>query len=98
VSSSVTLQSDSHGYTRLAASQLGGTGAGVYHVAHGEYAAQVMKKLGTGTVNAHYPNDHTHTDAYLANVMAGKPDHLSPLLCLSSFKAVSLEPVGGRLC
>ncbi|KAI0547761.1 GDSL-like Lipase/Acylhydrolase [Xylaria curta] len=58
-------------YAWLAASQLGGTGARVWHVAHGEYAAQAMKKLGTATVNAHYPNDHTHTDAYMANVMAG---------------------------
>ncbi|KAI0445200.1 GDSL-like Lipase/Acylhydrolase [Xylaria telfairii] len=58
-------------YAWLAASQLGGTAAGVYHVAHGEYAAQAMTKLGTATVNAHYPNDHTHTDAYMANVMAG---------------------------
>lgn len=41
-------------------------------MAHGEYAAQAMTKLGTATVNAHYPNDHTHTDAFMANVMAGK--------------------------
>ncbi|KAK5625455.1 hypothetical protein RRF57_001171 [Xylaria bambusicola] len=58
-------------YAWLAASQLGGISAGVYHVAHGEYAAQVMTNLGTRTVNAHYPNDHTHTDPYMANVMAG---------------------------
>ncbi|KAI1164160.1 GDSL-like Lipase/Acylhydrolase [Nemania serpens] len=58
-------------YAWLAASQLGGTAAGVYHVAHGQYAAQAMTTLGTATVNAHYPNDHTHTDAYMANVMAG---------------------------
>ncbi|KAJ2998650.1 hypothetical protein NUW58_g258 [Xylaria curta] len=57
-------------YAWLATSQLGGTSAGVYHVAHGQYAAQAMKALGTTTVNAHYPNDHTHTDAYMANVMA----------------------------
>ena len=44
----------------------------MYHVAHGEYAAQVMTNLGKTTVNAHYPNDHTHTDPYMANVMAGK--------------------------
>ncbi|KAI8624147.1 GDSL-like Lipase/Acylhydrolase [Xylariaceae sp. FL1651] len=56
---------------KLAASQLGGTAAGVYHVAHGEYAAQAMTNLGTTTVNAHYPIDHTHTDPYMANVMAG---------------------------
>ncbi|KAI0803486.1 GDSL-like Lipase/Acylhydrolase [Xylaria sp. FL0064] len=58
-------------YAWLAASQLGGTAAGVYHVAHGEYAAQVMKNLGKTMVSAHYPNDHTHTDPYMANVMAG---------------------------
>jgi hypothetical protein len=33
-----------------------------------------MTKLGKATVNAHYPNDHTHTDAYMANVMAGEFD------------------------
>jgi hypothetical protein len=48
-------------------------------VAHGQYAAQAMTKLGKTTVNAHYPNDHTHTDAYLANVMAGtSPVYLVP--------------------
>ncbi|KAI0206585.1 GDSL-like Lipase/Acylhydrolase [Astrocystis sublimbata] len=58
-------------YAWLAASQLGGPEAGVFHVPHGEYAGQAMMALGSETVNAHYPNDHTHTDAFLANVMAG---------------------------
>ncbi|KAI0893086.1 carbohydrate esterase family 12 protein [Annulohypoxylon nitens] len=43
----------------------------VYHVPHKEYAVQVMQKLGPDTVNANYPNDHTHTGPYMANVMAG---------------------------
>lgn len=37
---------------------------------HGGYAAQAMKNLGATTVNANYPNDHTHTAPYLADVMA----------------------------
>lgn len=43
---------------------------GAYFVPHGEYAAQAMQNLGATTVNANYPNDHTHTAAYLADVMA----------------------------
>ncbi|KAI1486668.1 GDSL-like Lipase/Acylhydrolase [Biscogniauxia mediterranea] len=58
-------------YAWLAAAELGGTAAGVYHVPHGEYAAQVMTNLGADTVNANYPVDHTHTGPYMANVMAG---------------------------
>lgn len=55
---------------RLAVSQLGGPAKGVYFVPHGEYAAQAMKNLGAATVDANYPNDHTHTAPYLADVMA----------------------------
>ncbi|KAI1338143.1 SGNH hydrolase-type esterase domain-containing protein [Xylariaceae sp. FL0016] len=58
-------------YAWLAAKQVGGTAAGVYFVPHGQYASQAMISLGAATVNAHYPNDHTHTDPYMANVMAG---------------------------
>lgn len=29
-----------------------------------------MRNLGASTVNANYPNDHTHTAPYLADVMA----------------------------
>jgi rhamnogalacturonan acetylesterase len=29
-----------------------------------------MKNLGATTVNANYPNDHTHTGPYLADTMA----------------------------
>lgn len=29
-----------------------------------------MENLGATTVNANYPNDHTHTAPYLADVMA----------------------------
>ncbi|CAJ2508497.1 Uu.00g135230.m01.CDS01 [Anthostomella pinea] len=58
-------------YAWFAASQLGGTTAGVYHVAHGEYAAQVMTNLGVTTVDTYYPIDHTHTSPAGANMMAG---------------------------
>ncbi|KAI0880900.1 carbohydrate esterase family 12 protein [Annulohypoxylon maeteangense] len=43
----------------------------VYHVPHKQYAVQVMKNLGPTTVTANYPNDHTHTGPFMANVMAG---------------------------
>lgn len=29
-----------------------------------------MQNLGADTVNANYPNDHTHTSPYLADVMS----------------------------
>jgi rhamnogalacturonan acetylesterase len=48
----------------------GGTAKGVYYVDHEAYAAQVMKNLGATVVTANYPNDHTHTSPYLADVMA----------------------------
>ncbi|KAI0381204.1 carbohydrate esterase family 12 protein [Hypomontagnella monticulosa] len=43
----------------------------VYHVPHKQYAVQAMKNLGVTKVNAGYPKDHTHTGAYMADVMAG---------------------------
>ncbi len=49
---------------------MGGTAAGVYFVPHGQYAAQGMKGLGAATVDENYPNDHTHTAPYLADVMS----------------------------
>jgi rhamnogalacturonan acetylesterase len=54
----------------LAATQMGGPQAGVYFVAHEAYAAQAMKNLGSAKVNAGYPNDHTHTSPYMADVMS----------------------------
>lgn len=57
-------------YAWLAAAQSGGTASGVYHVAHGQYAAQAMTNLGASVVNANYPNDHTHTGPYMADIMA----------------------------
>ncbi|KAK6077415.1 rhamnogalacturonan acetylesterase [Seiridium cupressi] len=57
-------------YAWYAASVAGGTSAGVYHVPHSYYAAQVMENLGAATVTANYPNDHTHTGPYLADMMA----------------------------
>ncbi|KAF5517885.1 Rhamnogalacturonan acetylesterase [Colletotrichum aenigma] len=56
-------------YCWLAVQQLGGPSKGFYFVPHGEYAAQAMKNLGATTINANYPNDHTHTAPYLADVM-----------------------------
>ncbi|KAI5859979.1 carbohydrate esterase family 12 protein [Durotheca rogersii] len=56
-------------YAWLAAAQL--ASPSVFHVPHKAYAVQVMKNLGPSTVNAGYPKDHTHTGAYMADVMAG---------------------------
>ncbi|KAK2025110.1 GDSL-like Lipase/Acylhydrolase [Colletotrichum zoysiae] len=56
-------------YAWLAVTQLGGPSQGYYFVPHGEYAAQAMKGLGASTVNANYPNDHTHTAPFLADAM-----------------------------
>ena len=42
----------------------------MHYVAHGAYAAQAMKNLGSAKVNAGYPEDHTHTSPYMADVMA----------------------------
>ncbi|GKT48157.1 rhamnogalacturonan acetylesterase RhgT [Colletotrichum spaethianum] len=56
-------------YAWLAVEQLGGPSKGYYFVPHGEYAAQAMKNLGASTVNANYPNDHTHTAPFLADAM-----------------------------
>ncbi|KAI0018932.1 GDSL-like Lipase/Acylhydrolase [Xylariomycetidae sp. FL0641] len=58
-------------YPWLAAAEMGGTDAGVYYVPHGAYAAQAMINLGPSVVNDNYPNDHTHTGPYMADVMAG---------------------------
>jgi rhamnogalacturonan acetylesterase len=67
-----TQFSNYHVYSlfRLTVSQLGGPVKGAYFVPHGQYCAQAMKNLGAVTVNANYPNDHTHTAPYLADVMA----------------------------
>ncbi|KAL0936092.1 rhamnogalacturonan acetylesterase [Colletotrichum truncatum] len=56
-------------YSWLAVEQLGGPSKGFYFVPHGEYAAQAMKNLGAKTINENYPNDHTHTAPFLADVM-----------------------------
>ncbi|ERT01924.1 rhamnogalacturonan acetylesterase [Sporothrix schenckii 1099-18] len=58
-------------YAMLAAEELGGTKAGAYFVPHGAYAAQAMKALGSDVVRKNYPQDHTHTSPFLADVMAG---------------------------
>ncbi|KAH7092254.1 GDSL-like Lipase/Acylhydrolase [Paraphoma chrysanthemicola] len=55
-------------YDWTTVSQLGGPAANVYYVQHGSYAAQAQKLLGYATVEANYPNDHTHTSPFLADV------------------------------
>lgn len=57
-------------FPELVASQVGGPDAGVYYVPHGAYAAQAMKNMGKDLVDENYPNDHTHTAPYLADIMA----------------------------
>lgn len=37
---------------------------------HGQLAAQAMRNLGKQRVDAGFPNDHTHTSPFLADVMA----------------------------
>jgi len=39
-------------------------------VDHGSFVAQVYKSLGAGKVNSFYPQDHTHTNAGGARVVA----------------------------
>ena len=56
--------------TRLVVSQLGGPSKGIYFVPHGQYIAQAEKTLGKTTVDQGFPNDHTHTGPYLADVEA----------------------------
>ena len=54
----------------LAAEQLGGSSAGVYFLPHGQYTAQAWEALGRDVVNDGFPQDHTHTGPYLADVVA----------------------------
>lgn len=70
-------------FSWLAASQSGGTKAGVYFVAHGHYSAQAMKNLGPAVVNAGYIKDHTHTAASIADRIMAKSFVLG-LMCGSS--------------
>ncbi|KAH8663522.1 GDSL-like Lipase/Acylhydrolase [Tricladium varicosporioides] len=57
-------------YSSLAATELGGPSAGIFHVPHGEYAAQAEHLLGKSVVDTNFRIDHTHTDPYLADVVA----------------------------
>jgi rhamnogalacturonan acetylesterase len=45
-------------YCKSIASSIGSAAA---FVDHGQYTANIYKTLGATTVNAFYPNDHTHT-------------------------------------
>ncbi|EAW09975.1 rhamnogalacturonan acetylesterase RgaE [Aspergillus clavatus NRRL 1] len=53
------------GYAQLAARV-----AGVDYVDHGAYVADILKSLGLQTVDSYFPNDHTHTSAKGAQVVA----------------------------
>ncbi|KAL4866755.1 hypothetical protein BDV12DRAFT_130416 [Aspergillus spectabilis] len=53
------------GYAQLAAER-----AGVEYVDHGAYTASIYEALGADVVNSFYPNDHTHTNAAGAQVVA----------------------------
>ncbi|PKX88726.1 rhamnogalacturonan acetylesterase RgaE [Aspergillus novofumigatus IBT 16806] len=44
--------------------------AGVGYVDHGAYVADMFKSLGKTTVDSYFPNDHTHTSAKGAEVVA----------------------------
>ena len=50
--------------------QLAGSRTNVTYVDHWSYVAQSYQSLGQTTVNTYYPNDHTHTSAAGANVVA----------------------------
>lgn len=52
-------------YAKLAADT-----AGVEYVDHGAYVASIFESLGEDTVNGFFPNDHTHTSAEGAGVVA----------------------------
>lgn len=54
----------------LAAEQLGGSAGGVWFMPHGQYTAQAWEALGAQVVNDGFPQDHTHTGPYLADVVA----------------------------
>ncbi|OHE90376.1 GDSL-like Lipase/Acylhydrolase [Colletotrichum orchidophilum] len=82
-------------YAWLAVQQLGGPSQGYYFVPHGAYAAQAMKNLGAKTINANYPNDHTHTSPFLADVVhkafvLGLRCGTSPLASLTKNSTASL--------
>ncbi|KAE8381477.1 SGNH hydrolase-type esterase domain-containing protein [Aspergillus bertholletiae] len=69
-------------YARLAAET-----AGVDYVDHGAYVAARYKALGANTVNAYYPNDHTHTSPEGAQVVADA--FLKAVVCSNvAFKGV----------
>ena len=49
---------------------LAATNAGVDYVDHGQYTANAFEASGADTVNAYFPNDHTHTSAVGALAVA----------------------------
>lgn len=60
---------------------LAASNAGVDYVDHGQYTANAFEASGAETVNAYFPNDHTHTspagalavgDAFVRGVLCGK--------------------------
>jgi rhamnogalacturonan acetylesterase len=60
---------------------LAASNAGVDYVDHGQYTANAFEASGATTVNAYFPNDHTHTstagalavaDAFVRGVLCGQ--------------------------
>lgn len=60
--------------------KLAADNAGVDYVDHGQYTANAFEASGASTVNAYFPNDHTHTsnagalavaDAFVRGVLCG---------------------------
>ncbi|KAF2404846.1 SGNH hydrolase [Trichodelitschia bisporula] len=57
-------------FTEYARDAAKAVGKGATFVDHGSYTAAAYKALGAKTVNGFYPNDHTHTNAEGAEVVA----------------------------
>ncbi|OBT40162.1 hypothetical protein VE00_08823 [Pseudogymnoascus sp. WSF 3629] len=64
----------------VAMAALAASNAGVDYVDHGQYTANAFEASGATTVNAYFPNDHTHTsnagalavaDAFVRGVLCG---------------------------
>lgn len=65
----------------VAMAALAASNAGVDYVGHGQYTANAFEASGATTVNAYFPNDHTHTsnagalavaDAFVRGVLCGQ--------------------------
>ncbi|TFK36972.1 SGNH hydrolase [Crucibulum laeve] len=72
-----------------------GTRTGVVYVDHSSYVAQAFQKIGQTTVNTYFPNDHTHTSATGANVVAQA--FVRGLLCGSSTLKSKVNAAGNAV-